>query len=295
MVAGSQYQTLLSMAGAGDLDSAQRLSGSAQTYLSALRGTSATKLEYERAFGGVAAGVSGVGRGLAGMTYNEDEWRSKIIDLEQEANTYLLELDEGMVELEKTMSEQLILANDTLATILQELQDPGSTKGGAGPNQDWTNSGLWHGSDLIRPRDYVAPGGDLYDPPPGTYWQPTDLGYELRTINQVSDPRNVWVDPFGQLDLNPTAGPLAADGGVFTGPMSGYPATLHGTEAVIPLKSGSVPMRIDLSELISEIRKLRQETETLRSITVRQTMAAMTTAEIQDKWDRDGQPAERVL
>jgi hypothetical protein len=30
----------------------------------------------------------------------------------------------------------------------------------------------------------------------------------------------------------------AADGGAFSGPDSGYPATLHGEEAVIPLNNG---------------------------------------------------------
>jgi hypothetical protein len=32
--------------------------------------------------------------------------------------------------------------------------------------------------------------------------------------------------------------PSAAEGGVFSGPASGYPATLHGTEAVVPLPGG---------------------------------------------------------
>jgi hypothetical protein len=34
----------------------------------------------------------------------------------------------------------------------------------------------------------------------------------------------------------------AAKGGVFDGPKSGYSATLHGMEAVIPLKDGAVPV-----------------------------------------------------
>jgi hypothetical protein len=34
----------------------------------------------------------------------------------------------------------------------------------------------------------------------------------------------------------------AAKGGVFDGPKSGYAATLHGNEAVIPLKDGAVPV-----------------------------------------------------
>lgn len=37
-------------------------------------------------------------------------------------------------------------------------------------------------------------------------------------------------------------GVQAAAGGVFDGPKSGYAATLHGMEAVIPLKDGAVPV-----------------------------------------------------
>jgi muramidase (phage lysozyme) len=35
---------------------------------------------------------------------------------------------------------------------------------------------------------------------------------------------------------------FARDGGIFDGPKSGYAATLHGMEAVIPLKNGAVPV-----------------------------------------------------
>jgi muramidase (phage lysozyme) len=35
---------------------------------------------------------------------------------------------------------------------------------------------------------------------------------------------------------------FARDGGIFDGPKSGYAATLHGHEAVIPLKDGAVPV-----------------------------------------------------
>jgi hypothetical protein len=51
----------------------------------------------------------------------------------------------------------------------------------------------------------------------------------------------------------------AADGGMFSGPKSGYPATLHGNEAVIPLKNGEVPVSIDnkgADQLQTEVRKL---------------------------------------
>ena len=40
-------------------------------------------------------------------------------------------------------------------------------------------------------------------------------------------------------------------GGIATGPESGYPATLHGTEAVIPLKNGSVPVSLGMKNAMS--------------------------------------------
>lgn len=40
------------------------------------------------------------------------------------------------------------------------------------------------------------------------------------------------------------------DGGIASGPESGYPATLHGTEAVIPLKNGAVPVSLDMKNVL---------------------------------------------
>jgi hypothetical protein len=49
----------------------------------------------------------------------------------------------------------------------------------------------------------------------------------------------------------------ARDGNVFSGPDSGYPATLHGTEAVVPLPDGrNIPVKMDTSELVSKLEEL---------------------------------------
>jgi hypothetical protein len=54
----------------------------------------------------------------------------------------------------------------------------------------------------------------------------------------------------------------AASGGVFDGPKSGYPMTLHGPEAVIPLKDGMVPVSMNdngmsamMQQLINQLAK----------------------------------------
>jgi hypothetical protein len=60
--------------------------------------------------------------------------------------------------------------------------------------------------------------------------------------------------------------PSAAAGGMFDGPMSGYPATLHGPEAVIPLKNGMVPVSINPTGLMSLMPSLDIDSETADQI-----------------------------
>ena len=65
-----------------------------------------------------------------------------------------------------------------------------------------------------------------------------------------------------------------AEGGISTGPASGHMELLHGTEAVIPLKNGSIPVQmagsgggIDVTAIINELRANRMdETRLARAI-----------------------------
>jgi len=67
-----------------------------------------------------------------------------------------------------------------------------------------------------------------------------------------------------------------AGGGISTGPMSGYPTTLHGTEAIIPLEKGNLTLDIpSIKELLAEVKMLRQE---LVSAQVNNTKANQDTA-----------------
>ena len=59
---------------------------------------------------------------------------------------------------------------------------------------------------------------------------------------------------------------FARDGGMFDGPMSGYPATLHGPEAVIPLKNGMVPVSINPMGLMNFLPSLEIDSETADQI-----------------------------
>jgi hypothetical protein len=58
--------------------------------------------------------------------------------------------------------------------------------------------------------------------------------------------------------------PSAADGGILTGDTSGFAATLHGTEAVVPLPDNrSIPVSLDSSSLNTA---LNQQTGVLNQI-----------------------------
>jgi hypothetical protein len=49
----------------------------------------------------------------------------------------------------------------------------------------------------------------------------------------------------------------AANGGSFSGPETGYPATLHGNEAVVPLPDGkNIPVRLDMREMLTKMDDL---------------------------------------
>jgi len=52
-----------------------------------------------------------------------------------------------------------------------------------------------------------------------------------------------------------------AEGGISTGPTSGHMELLHGTEAIIPLNNGYIPVQIqgNNTELVAEIKQLRKE------------------------------------
>lgn len=53
-----------------------------------------------------------------------------------------------------------------------------------------------------------------------------------------------YKDPNGKVIVQQPSEPFAAAGGVFSGPKSGYSATLHGNEAVVPMPSGEIPMEM---------------------------------------------------
>ncbi|MCU7934110.1 MAG: tape measure protein [Candidatus Thiodiazotropha sp. (ex Dulcina madagascariensis)] len=139
-------------------------------------------------------------------------------------------------------------------------------------------------------------------------------------VNRLADAMTAYLDAGGTLtsstnsahyaptpdDFGPVVG--YASGGISRGPLSGYPVELHGTEAVIPLPDNStIPVTLTTlskpgdiyHELVAEIRALREELAAAqsenRTIGVETIKAVKKTAKVLDRWDMDGQPAERSV
>jgi hypothetical protein len=88
-----------------------------------------------------------------------------------------------------------------------------------------------------------------------------------------------------------------ADGGIASGPTSGFQATLHGTEAVIPMNGQRIPLEVNNKEMIQELRDLRKEVSQLRTEQGQsQYQIARNTKRTRDtleQFDIEGLPPER--
>jgi LAS superfamily LD-carboxypeptidase LdcB len=65
----------------------------------------------------------------------------------------------------------------------------------------------------------------------------------------------------------------ARDGGVFNGPKSGYNVTLHGNEAVIPLKSGAVPINLEMPDVKNMFEGIMQSMQSMKDAPEREVTA----------------------
>jgi hypothetical protein len=102
-------------------------------------------------------------------------------------------------------------------------------------------------------------------------WGKNDI---IALTNATKYDKNIWADQMGvsTVELQKDIDTLAqvwkvqvkgyASGGISTGPSSGYLATLHGTEAVIPLSSGFIPVKIEgpsNDESAQEMKELKED------------------------------------
>lgn len=86
--------------------------------------------------------------------------------------------------------------------------------------------------------------------------------------------------------------PKYADGGIASGPMTGYAATLHGTELVIsPRKSYPATVKGEsYAELIDEVKSLREEVASMNRNVTANTYKTANNTEYLETWDTQGLP-----
>jgi hypothetical protein len=105
--------------------------------------------------------------------------------------------------------------------------------------------------------------------------------------DSIADAWNRWLAIGG--NIFPADWPALgfyATGGIASGPASGYPVMLHGTEAVIPLSGGrSVPVDIDNREVVKALNEL---TAMVKQVGIEQIKSGKKSVKLLDKIDRLG-------
>jgi hypothetical protein len=136
----------------------------------------------------------------------------------------------------------------------------------------------------------------------------TGVGYGSASTWTIYNPGGTvagatsFLNPYGTSDplwsvINEQYRPKRfAEGGIATGPTSGYEATLHGTELVVsPLASYPATVKGgDNSELLAEIKKLNAKIDRLEAGNYQIAKHTQKTAKTLEKFDYDGLPETRV-
>tara|TARA_R110000796_G_scaffold95459_3_gene200722 strand:+ start:9155 stop:13843 length:4689 start_codon:yes stop_codon:yes gene_type:complete len=164
------------------------------------------------------------------------------LDATLETQREQLEAQFGAQEWLSTVNDSVLSIADAIAAL--ELEQAKAIAGGAG-GSGGGSSGSSSEIDAI----YQSSLGKPADAEGKAYWESTGLtGQELKDAIEYS----AWAQTGSVQQF--------ADGGIANGPMSGYPVTMHGTEAVIPLKGGSIPLNVPgIQALIREVSQLRSE------------------------------------
>jgi hypothetical protein len=260
----------------GDTDAVSDMTSFATSYLDAFTKTTTSKVEYDRQQGLVLRSLKEAEGSIEGQVDVIDELLdlakdqvvdiSDIADLTNEELAKLYSIDSSMTDMLTWMDEDAaqeasmfgalfdtyLGGNSTLAQLLSNLRPVSLPGGGSAPaGATGRDAGI----------DYVS--GALLG----------NTVSELETLRQaLASGNQELIEEFQKADTDWTKfglpedfAPKMASGGIVSGPLSGYPATLHGTEAVIPLDGGSVPVQMNNEQLLTEVKNLRAEVKNLRA------------------------------
>lgn len=118
------------------------------------------------------------------------------------------------------------------------------------------------------------------------------LKEQINILNQIDTSLINIADLLAESRAYTAELPQFSSGGIASGPASGYPVELHGTEAVIPLNGGSIPVQVNNSELVAEIRSLRED---IRAGNFSVASNTKETTKLMKRWETVGMPLERAV
>lgn len=235
----AQAQSNFDSAQAGDLPEMGGI------LLAAAKGALTDASEYEKIFGSVQARVSGeassISAELQALNEQTDYAQAQVILLESEAG--LLGQTYGTI--------------DEIKTAEAEYQAAKAEFDGS----KWTDQIEYYEKEISRLEEITNATlsvKDSLDSYQFALMAAVQSGYNQLSTNFAKELANLREQAI-------PAGVGFADGGVSTGPVSGYSATLHGTEAIIPINGAEIPVIVKnssdpelkalLRQLIAEVQK----------------------------------------
>lgn len=257
--AGGDYASMLAAAKTGDANSVAKYLSFVDTYLQASQDAYKSSSKYQEIYSQVMADIASLDTNPTATIEDLASIQNQLIEDQTKA------MKDELAALDKNVVDALNILNDTidariettvsdLAAALNLLKQviaagfPTTASSEQPGKADGYNSALT--TDAVT-AFYADPASIFTDNIVTTnelllvgittqYNQMANLIQIASTISNYL----YWIGKAGW-DLNHAAGvPGYADGGVAYGPSTGYPAILHGTEAVIPLKNGSVPVSL---------------------------------------------------
>jgi hypothetical protein len=178
----------------------------------------------------------------AKMEFDESQWDDQISFYEAE-----LERLDGIENATLSVSEALAAYQSALTAAIAGGYDSLDSKFAA-------ELAALQGSQSAPATPYVFP--EWAPESETTPFTPTDS--TLKSAAELYADSAFFVHPIYGVQRREDYPGFAA-GGISTGPTSGYMAELHGTEAVIPLAKGYIPIKIESQEIDPELKELLKD------------------------------------
>ena len=301
-IAEAQFNQSLQGAWAGDLDALNRLPGLANDYLSAFSGQASSGMEYRA----MAAQISAQLQGAESLAETQASREDIAADIAAES---LLQLEGQIVRLDAQLAGITGIQEASLSIY-------------AAADQYYKAQEAYQAADFGTRIDYYQEQLDALDSVSDdlenldaarSAYETSALALSRSHHNSNISLMRSQLSALGQVDQSVRALPDALkaylglggqelpkfkNGGIASGPLSGYNVELHGTELILPMNGSSIPVKSGNSELVSEIKSLKQVMSVFiddnRLQRGAQISATLKIARFLEKWDVDDLPKQRT-